>query len=48
VSYDSTKQTKTYFTDDAGMVSFTLDTSAWDNSSKVLLQVKPNNYIRFG
>nr|XP_009936177.1 PREDICTED: alpha-2-macroglobulin-like protein 1 [Opisthocomus hoazin] len=40
VSYDSTKQTKTYFTDDAGMVSFTLDTSAWDNSSKVLLQAK--------
>ncbi|XP_053925178.1 alpha-2-macroglobulin-like protein 1 isoform X2 [Cuculus canorus] len=40
VSYGSRKQTKTYFTDDTGMASFTLDTSAWDNSSKVLLQAK--------
>ncbi|XP_061863712.1 alpha-2-macroglobulin-like protein 1 [Colius striatus] len=40
VSHGSRKQIKTYFTDDAGMVSFTLETSAWDNSSKVLLQAK--------
>ncbi|NXT25668.1 A2ML1 protein, partial [Syrrhaptes paradoxus] len=40
VSYGSKKQTNTYFTDDTGMVSFTLETSAWDNSSKVLLQAK--------
>ncbi|KFQ62498.1 Alpha-2-macroglobulin-like 1, partial [Pelecanus crispus] len=40
VSYGSRKQTKTYFTDDAGMASFTLETSAWGNSSKVLLQAK--------
>ncbi|XP_040450998.1 alpha-2-macroglobulin-like protein 1 isoform X6 [Falco naumanni] len=40
VSYGSRKQTKSYFTDDAGMASFTLETSAWDNSSKVLLQAK--------
>ncbi|NWH48381.1 A2ML1 protein, partial [Fregata magnificens] len=40
VSYGSRKQTKIYFTDDTGMASFTLETSAWDNSSKVLLQAK--------
>ncbi|XP_071618073.1 alpha-2-macroglobulin-like protein 1 [Heliangelus exortis] len=40
VSYGSQKQTKTYFTDDTGMASFTLETSAWGNSSKVLLQAK--------
>ncbi|KAK0680133.1 A2ML1 protein, partial [Pygoscelis papua] len=40
VSYGSKKQTKTYFTDATGMASFTLETSAWDNSSKVLLQAK--------
>ncbi|KAM6093515.1 alpha-2-macroglobulin-like protein 1 [Chlamydotis macqueenii] len=40
VSYGSRKQTKTYVTDDTGMVSFTLETSAWDNSSKVLLEAK--------
>ncbi|XP_061328272.1 alpha-2-macroglobulin-like protein 1 isoform X2 [Pezoporus flaviventris] len=40
VSYGSRKQTKTYFTDDTGMASFILETSAWDNSSKVLLQAK--------
>ncbi|NXI92519.1 A2ML1 protein, partial [Psophia crepitans] len=40
VSYGSRKQTKTYFTDDTGMASFTLETLAWDNSSKVLLQAK--------
>ncbi|NXS68241.1 A2ML1 protein, partial [Pandion haliaetus] len=40
VSYGSKKQTKTYFTDDTGMASFILETSAWDNSSKVLLQAK--------
>ncbi|KFV53492.1 Alpha-2-macroglobulin-like 1, partial [Gavia stellata] len=40
VSYGSRKQTRTYFTDDTGMASFTLETSAWDNSSKVLLQAK--------
>ncbi|NWH24600.1 A2ML1 protein, partial [Grus americana] len=40
VSYGSKKQTKTYFTDDTGMASFTLETLAWDNSSKVLLQAK--------
>ncbi|XP_009465519.1 PREDICTED: alpha-2-macroglobulin-like protein 1 [Nipponia nippon] len=40
VSYGSRKQTKTYFTDDNGMASFTLETSAWDNSSKVVLQAK--------
>ncbi|XP_010179780.1 PREDICTED: alpha-2-macroglobulin-like protein 1 [Mesitornis unicolor] len=38
VSHGSMKQTKTYFTDDTGMASFALETSAWDNSSKVLLQ----------
>lgn len=48
VSYGSRKQIKTYFIDDTGMASFTLETSAWDNSSKVLLQVKTNNYIGFG
>uniref|UniRef100_A0A8C6JYY6 Uncharacterized protein n=1 Tax=Melopsittacus undulatus TaxID=13146 RepID=A0A8C6JYY6_MELUD len=40
VSYGSRKQTKTYFTDDTGMASFVLETTAWDNSSKVLLQAK--------
>ncbi|NXU52212.1 A2ML1 protein, partial [Turnix velox] len=40
VSYGSKKQIKSYFTDDTGMASFTLDTSAWDNSSKVILQAK--------
>ncbi|NXT78645.1 A2ML1 protein, partial [Zapornia atra] len=40
VSYGSRKQTKTYFTDDTGMASFTLETLSWDNSSKVLLQAK--------
>ncbi|NXW87673.1 A2ML1 protein, partial [Alopecoenas beccarii] len=40
VSHGSRKQTKTYFTDDTGIASFTLETSAWDNSSKVLLQAK--------
>ncbi|KFQ74132.1 Alpha-2-macroglobulin-like 1, partial [Phaethon lepturus] len=40
VSRGSRKQTKTYFTDDTGMASFTLETSTWDNSSKVLLQAK--------
>ncbi|NXJ96509.1 A2ML1 protein, partial [Corythaixoides concolor] len=40
VSYGSRKQTKTYFTDDTGMASFTLETSAWGNSSKVVLQAK--------
>ncbi|NXE56694.1 A2ML1 protein, partial [Casuarius casuarius] len=40
VSYGNRKQTKTYFTDDSGMSSFTLETSAWDNSSKVFLQAK--------
>ncbi|NXF65444.1 A2ML1 protein, partial [Ciccaba nigrolineata] len=40
VSYGSKKQTKTYLTDESGMASFTLETSAWDNSSKVLLQAK--------
>ncbi|XP_051470054.1 alpha-2-macroglobulin-like protein 1 isoform X1 [Apus apus] len=40
VSYGSSKQTKTYLTDDTGMASFSLETSAWDNSSKVLLQAK--------
>ncbi|NWY06645.1 A2ML1 protein, partial [Nothoprocta ornata] len=40
VSYGDRKQTKTYVTDDSGMSSFTLDTSAWDNSSKVILQAK--------
>ncbi|NWS39564.1 A2ML1 protein, partial [Probosciger aterrimus] len=40
VSYDSRKQTKTFFTDDTGMASFILETSAWGNSSKVLLQAK--------
>ncbi|XP_016157366.1 PREDICTED: alpha-2-macroglobulin-like isoform X2 [Ficedula albicollis] len=39
VSYGSRKQTKTYLTDDTGMASFVLETSAWDNSSKVILQV---------
>ncbi|XP_035168726.1 alpha-2-macroglobulin-like protein 1 [Oxyura jamaicensis] len=39
VSYGSMKQTKTYFTDDAGMASFILETSAW-NSSEVRLQAK--------
>ncbi|NXK94604.1 A2ML1 protein, partial [Formicarius rufipectus] len=41
VSHGSRKQTKTYFTDDTGMASFILETSAWDNSSKVILQAKP-------
>ncbi|XP_068022133.1 alpha-2-macroglobulin-like protein 1 [Melanerpes formicivorus] len=40
VSYGSKKQTKTYFTDDTGMASFILETSAWDNSSNVLLQAE--------
>ncbi|NXQ09809.1 A2ML1 protein, partial [Peucedramus taeniatus] len=40
VSYGSQKQTKTYLTDDTGMASFVLETSAWDNSSKVILQAK--------
>ncbi|NXN54245.1 A2ML1 protein, partial [Rynchops niger] len=40
VSYGSRKQTKSYFTDDNGMASFILETSAWDNSTKVLLQAK--------
>ncbi|KAM6438234.1 alpha-2-macroglobulin-like protein 1 [Rhynochetos jubatus] len=40
VSYGSRKQTKTYFTDDTGMASFTLETTAWGNSSKVVLQAK--------
>ncbi|NXT08606.1 A2ML1 protein, partial [Prunella fulvescens] len=40
VSYGSRKQTKTYLTDDTGMASFILETSAWDNSSKVILQAK--------
>ncbi|NXW61913.1 A2ML1 protein, partial [Eurystomus gularis] len=40
VSYGSRKQTNTYFTDDTGMASFTLETSAWNNSSKVVLQAK--------
>ncbi|XP_014742819.1 PREDICTED: alpha-2-macroglobulin-like protein 1 isoform X1 [Sturnus vulgaris] len=40
VSYGSRKQTKTYLTDDTGMASFVLDTSAWDNSSKVILQAR--------
>ncbi|NWH94490.1 A2ML1 protein, partial [Aegithalos caudatus] len=40
VSYGSRKQTKTYLTDDTGMASFILETSAWDNSSKVILQAR--------
>ncbi|XP_056363640.1 alpha-2-macroglobulin-like protein 1 isoform X2 [Oenanthe melanoleuca] len=40
VSYGSRKQTKTYLTDDTGMASFVLETSAWDNSSKVILQAR--------
>ncbi|KAM6320650.1 alpha-2-macroglobulin-like protein 1 [Aegotheles albertisi] len=40
VSHGSRKQTKTYFTDDTGMASFVLETSAWDNSSEVVLQAK--------
>ncbi|NXU86298.1 A2ML1 protein, partial [Xiphorhynchus elegans] len=40
VSSASGKQTKTYFTDDTGMASFILETSAWDNSSEVILQAK--------
>ncbi|XP_023777949.1 alpha-2-macroglobulin-like protein 1 isoform X1 [Cyanistes caeruleus] len=40
VSYGSRKQTKTYLTDDTGMASFILETSAWDNSSEVILQAK--------
>ncbi|NXD67624.1 A2ML1 protein, partial [Eolophus roseicapillus] len=40
VSYGSRKQTKTFFTDDTGMASFILETSAWGNSSEVLLQAK--------
>ncbi|XP_072782532.1 alpha-2-macroglobulin-like protein 1 isoform X2 [Taeniopygia guttata] len=40
VSYGSRKQTKTYLTDDTGMASFVLETSAWVNSSKVILQAK--------
>ncbi|EOB06566.1 Alpha-2-macroglobulin-like protein 1, partial [Anas platyrhynchos] len=39
VSYGSRKQTKTYFTDDTGMASFILETSAWNNS-EVRLQAK--------
>ncbi|NXY13729.1 A2ML1 protein, partial [Atrichornis clamosus] len=40
VSHGSRKQSKTYLTDDTGMASFVLETSAWDNSSKVILQAK--------
>ncbi|XP_032907191.1 alpha-2-macroglobulin-like protein 1 [Catharus ustulatus] len=40
VSNGSRKQIKTYLTDDTGMASFVLDTSAWDNSSKVILQAR--------
>ncbi|XP_071413479.1 alpha-2-macroglobulin-like protein 1 isoform X2 [Pithys albifrons albifrons] len=40
VSYGSRKETKTFLTDDTGMASFVLDTSAWDNSSEVTLQAK--------
>ncbi|NXA11558.1 A2ML1 protein, partial [Sapayoa aenigma] len=40
VSNGSRKQTETYVTDDTGMASFVLQTSAWDNSSKVILQAK--------
>ncbi|XP_039555583.1 alpha-2-macroglobulin-like protein 1 isoform X2 [Passer montanus] len=40
VSYGSRRQAKTYLTDDTGMASFVLETSAWDNSSKVILQAK--------
>ncbi|NXP58492.1 A2ML1 protein, partial [Chloropsis cyanopogon] len=40
VSYGSRKQSKTYVTDDTGMASFVLETSAWENSSKVMLQAK--------
>ncbi|XP_074009208.1 alpha-2-macroglobulin-like protein 1 [Numenius arquata] len=40
VSYGSRKQTKSYFTDDTGTASFILETSAWNNNSKVLLQAK--------
>lgn len=40
VSYGNRKQSKTYLTDDTGMASFVLETSAWDNSSKVILQVR--------
>ncbi|XP_062343420.1 alpha-2-macroglobulin-like protein 1 [Cinclus cinclus] len=40
VSYGSRKQTKTYLTGDTGMASFVLETSAWDNSSKVILQAR--------
>lgn len=40
VSYGSRKQSKTFLTDDTGMASFVLETSAWDNSSKVILQVR--------
>ncbi|NXD24440.1 A2ML1 protein, partial [Spelaeornis formosus] len=40
VSYGSRKQTKTYLTDDSGMASFVLETSAWDSSSTVILQAK--------
>ncbi|XP_015474893.1 alpha-2-macroglobulin-like protein 1 isoform X1 [Parus major] len=40
VSYGSRKQTKTYLTDDTGIASFILETSAWDNSSEVILQAK--------
>ncbi|XP_010216069.1 PREDICTED: alpha-2-macroglobulin-like protein 1 isoform X3 [Tinamus guttatus] len=40
VSYGNRKQTKIYVTDDSGMSSFTLETSAWDNSSNVILQAK--------
>lgn len=48
VSYGSKKQAKTYFSDDTGVASFTLETSAWDSSSEVLLQIKTNNYTEFG
>ncbi|NXD07213.1 A2ML1 protein, partial [Nothocercus nigrocapillus] len=40
VSYGNRKQTKIYVTDDSGMSSFILETSAWDNSSNVILQAK--------
>ncbi|NXF11304.1 A2ML1 protein, partial [Smithornis capensis] len=40
VSYGSRKQTETYVTDNSGMASFILETSAWDNSSKVILEAK--------
>ncbi|NXT61541.1 A2ML1 protein, partial [Chaetops frenatus] len=48
VSYGSRKQTKTYLTNDSGMASFVLETSAWDNSSKVILQAKSQLEDRSG